>query len=376
MFPRFGPALTLVAAFLAAACLKVPQQSPSLAAVDNAAVTSTQLQLRTYEAGRRFSFRIEAAADSIAGLTRDPLVRQRALLWKTSAIPLVQEASLQNDPVVAAVDLWAFTIQQVGYFERGDGRDAFGLLQPVALAAAGELEQDARRTLGESLTTGEVKAGAIEAVSAWASKHPMRGAELRRESVLSSNWKALGITTSSLAGTVANLDRTLVGVTNRLGYINEAFLKQVRWHAELMANEALSAPRVDSTLSTLSATTAVVGDMLSGAPSLIDRERTAFFRTLATHEAAIFAAVDEQRVATLKAVTEERTAVLAAVREERLATLASVDSIAQRSIEHVQAVAIRLLRWTFIALAVLATFLGVGALWLARSWRAAGARGS
>lgn len=374
---RCGRRVAPVAALLAAACLKVPQQSASLAAVKNAAVTATQLQLRVYEAGRRLSSLVEAAADSIAGLAADPLVRRRALLWKTFAIPLVQEASLQNEPVVAAVDLWGFTVQQVDYFERGDGRDAFGPLQPIALATARELEQDARRTVGRSLTTGEVKPEAVEAVKTWAARHPIRGAGFRRESALSSDWKMLGIRETSLFGTVASLDRTLVGVTNRLGYINEGMLKQVRWNAELMADEALAAPRVDSMLFTLTTTTAAMGDLMGAAPSMLDRGREAVFRDLSAQQVAVFAALDRQRIATLGAITDERAAVVDALREERvavldalhgerIATLAAVDSIAQRSLDHVQAIATRLLLLTLVAFVVMTAIAVVGVVGITR----------
>ena len=353
--------IVLGAALVAAACLKVPEQSGSLAEVEDAAVTSSQLQLRIYETGRRHTLRIEAAADSIAALTSDPLIRRRALLWKASAIPLVQEASLHNDPVIAAVDLFAFTMQQKEYFERGDGRDAFGPLQFVAVGTATELEQDARRTIERSLTTGELAADAVERLRTWTSQHPIRGVELRRETLLASESKMLGIQPSNLLGTVANMDRTLVGMTHRLAFINEGLLKQVRWHAQLMADDALAVPRIDSLLAALSRASVAAGDVLASAPALIERQQAAFFRELDADEAAAFAALDEQRVATLHAISAERTAVLAALREERIATMAAVERLAARSIQEAGAAATRLLLWTFAGLAVLLVLAAIAA---------------
>jgi hypothetical protein len=364
--PIFAFGILLVSA----ACLKVPQQSAGLSAVETATVTATQLQLRIYEVGRRHGLRIEAAADSIAALTPDPRLRRRALLWKTSAIPLVQEASLHNDPVIAAVDLYAFTMQHREYFVRGDGREAFGPLQSIAVGTADALEQDARLAVEHSLTTGELAADAVERLRTWASQHPIRGVELRRETLLASEWRILGIQASSLTGTVANMDRTLVGVTHRLAFVNEGLLKQVRWHAQLMADDALSDPRIDSLLAALSRASIAAGEVFDGAPALIERQQAAFFRELGADEAAAFAMLDEQRIATLGAISAERTAVLTALREERIATMAAVDSLAARSIQEAGAVATRLLLWTFGGLAVLAALAAAATFGLLRQWRA------
>ncbi|HSA58013.1 MAG TPA: hypothetical protein VLE53_20030 [Gemmatimonadaceae bacterium] len=368
------PRVALGGLLLTAGCLRVPEQSGSLATVEGAAVTSVQLQLRIYEAGRRYSHAIEAAADSIARLSRDPLVRQRALRWKIAAVPLVQEASLQNDPVIAAVDLLAFAMQQEDYFDGGDGREAFGPLQPIARDAAATMEEDALATLGRSLERGELEADAVERLRAWTASHPIRGAELRRESILSSDSKLLGVRETSLMGTVASLDRTLVGITNRLGYINEGLLAQVRWHLDLMAADALATPRIDSLLSALSRVTVVMGDVLAQAPALMERQQALFFHELGADEAAAFAAIDAQRIATLEAITAERVAVLHALREERVATLTAMDSIARQSIAEVGSVALRLLMWTFVGLLALLALTALAALGLLRTWRARGVR--
>jgi hypothetical protein len=366
--------VVLGAAMIAAACLKVPQQSAGLAAVETATVTSTQLQLRIYEAGRRHALRIEAAADSIAAMSPDPRIQRRALLWKTSAIPLVQEASLHNDPVIAAVDLYAFTIQHNAYFARGDGRDAFGPMHSVAASTTAALEEDARLAVEQSLTTGALAEDAVERLRAWSSQHPIRGVELRRETLLASEWRVLGIQSSSLTGTVANMDRTLVGITHRLAFVNEGLLKQVRWHAQLIAGDALAAPRIDSLLLALSRATVAAGDVFTGMPALIERQQAAFFRELDADEAAAFAALDDQRVATLQALSAERSAVLAALREERIATMAAVDSLAVRSIHEAAAAATRLLLWTFAGVSVLLLLAASAVLRLVHRWGAVSRR--
>ena len=173
-----------------------------------------------------------------------------------------------------------FRLQQADYFETGDGRNAFGPSQEIALAAARQIVLETRRTFARSVRTGEIPPEAVDAVPAWASSHPIRGGEMHRESLLSSDWNALGIEESSLPGTVASLNQTLVGVTQRLGYVNEGLLKRVRWQGKLMVGTALRAPRVDSLLTTLHATAVAIGKAVRDGPADLRRAREAVARDL------------------------------------------------------------------------------------------------
>jgi hypothetical protein len=356
MLRRFCRTLpVLVPGALSLGCLGVPRQSATLEAVKDVEVSSALLQLRAYETGRLAGSIIERAADSIAAVSRDPGVRLRSLQWKIASVPLVQEASLHDEPLVAVVDLWALALQQADYFETGDGRSAFGPFQEIALAAARQVVLETRRTFARSVRTGEIPAEAVDAVPAWAASHPIRGDEMHRESLLSSDWNALGIEESSLPGTVAGLNQTLVGITQRLGYVNEGLLKRVRWQGELVAGTVLQGRRADS--------------LLMG----LHRARELVARDLREQQLAAFAALDRQRVATLAALGDERQAAFAALRAERVATLAAVDSMTQRSIDRLDAVATPVLRWLVVGVGILAAVFAIGVLALVRAlyWRSA-----
>ncbi len=363
----------LVTGALSLSCLRVPQQTATLEAVKDVEVSSALLQLRAYETGRLASSIIELAADSIAAVSGDPGIRRRSLQWKVAAIPLVQEASLHDEPLVAVVDLWALALQQADYFETGDGRSAFGPSQEIALAAGSRIVLETRRTFARSVRSGEIPPEAVDAVPAWASRHPIRGPEMHRESLLSSDWNALGIEESSLPGTVASLNQTLVGVTQRLGYANENLLKRVGWQGELVAGTVLQVPRADSLLTSLQVTAATVGQAVSDAPAELQRAREAVARDLSGQQAAAFAALERQRVATLAALRDERLAAFAALRAERVATLAAVDSMTRRSIDRLDAVATPMMRWFVAGVGVLVAVLAIGLVALVRAlyWRSA-----
>ena len=256
---------------LASACaLKVPQQSASLTAIEATDVTAGELQMRIYEAGRRFSSIIEATADTIAARSPDPTIRHNALNWKIAAIPLIEEASLRPDPVVAAVDLWGFSMQLADYVERGDGRDAFGDLQPLAIAATDTLER-LMRDISTRVSGAGKTAPSGQSLRTWAEQHPLRGSDLRRESILSSDLKALSMTETSLTGTIAGLQRNLIGVNNRLGYVNEGVFKRVLWQSQLATADLV--------------------------PQLLQSGRTALMHDLSDQQRQLMGELDKQRLA-------------------------------------------------------------------------------
>jgi len=352
------------------ACAGVPAQSASMAASPEVAVSASQLQLQSFEMGRNLSFILEQAADSIESVSTDPTVRRNALLLKISAIPLIQEAALRNDPHIASVDLLAFTLQLSDYLATGSGSGSFGAAQPIAVAAAARAEQAARGLVAGSLQSGQLPATADSRLRQWAADHPMHGPELRRASVLDSDWEALGFSNQSLAATVGNVDRTLVNISYRLAYLNETLTAEARWNGELAAEDALRSPRVDSLLTTSGSALRSVSRLADSAQGLIDRERAALMEDIALQRMAMMRDIDRQRVLAFSDLAGQRLALQSALTAERTATLLSADSIVQHSIDRSSAVAQRLaLEMTLSALLVVIV-LFLGGLLLVNRWRA------
>jgi hypothetical protein len=354
-------------------CARVPSQSASMAASPEVAVSASQLQLQAFEMGRNLSMIIEQAADSIQVASTDPSVKRNALLLKISAIPLVQEAALRNDPHVASVDLWAFTVQLSDYLTTGSGRTSFGTWQPIAVASAADAERAAMKRVSGSMESGQLPATAEATLRKWAANHPMQGPALRRASILDSDWKALGFSDNSFMATVGNVDRTLVNISYRLSYLNETLAAEARWNGELAAQDAMRAPRVDSLLTTSGSALRSVSLFVDSAPNLIDSQRIALMRDIDLQRVAMMRDIDRQRVLAFSDLDAQREALQAALTAERTATLQSADSIVQRSLERAGAVAQRLaLEMTLAALLVVVA-LFVGGSLLVNRWRATAA---
>ncbi len=367
MVPRLGVGVGLTA--MCVACFKVPTQSAQLALVDDAAVTAIQLQMQVYEMGRWATDVIQLAADSVRSRDSSSTVRRRALLWKIAAIPLVEEASLRSEPTIGAVDLWAFAVQQRNYFQTGDGKDAFGAEQWIARAAADTIEHGVRVLVGQVRASKQISDTATAAVERWAGRHPLYGPDMRRSSVVASEWKALGIEETSLAGTAARMERGLNAISSRLGYLNENMLNRVVWQMQLAATSVPWTGRPDTMLSGLTLAARQIGGLAATGPAVVESERRAVFRDLAGERAHVFGAIDTQRVATLDALDAERKAAFDDLRVERTAALASTDSIAQRSIDHAGRVASRLAREVAALTALLVLVATIGASIVVSLWR-------
>lgn len=354
-------ALLLALAQGAGACAKVPTQTASMQAAPEVTASASLLQLQAFEAGRAISTILESAADSIRAASTDADVRRNALLLKISAIPLVQEAALRTDPVIAAADLYGFTIQLSDYLGTGAGSHSFGAEQAIAVAAAADAERAALDMVSGTLKSGQLSAKGEAYIRAWAAAHPMRGPALRRASILSSDWKALGLSDNSLAASIGHMERTLENVTYRLSYLNETLAAQARWNAELAGGEALRTPRIDSLLGAGDTSLRSVGAFADAFPGFLDQWRQALMRDVDRQRILSFEALAEQRAALEAALDMEREVLMRQVDEERIAAFRSLDSVAARALDKSDAMLRRLIfQAALSAAAVLALLLGGG----------------
>jgi hypothetical protein len=352
-----GMCVSLTAALLG--CPHVPTETGALTTVGDAAVTSMQLRVRIYATSRQVNAAIETAADSIHALATASLVRERALLWKVSAIPTVEEAALDDDPVVAAVDLWAFALQQRNYFRTGDGRNAFGTAQRIAITAADTIEQAVRALIAGIRTVNTIPPTSDVRLEEWAASHPIWGPNMHRVSILASDWKALGIQSSGLGSAVARIEQSMAQANERLGYLNEGLLDRVTWQAQLAASNAPSAERLDTIAGDVAFGVRRLGAFASAAPTTFAKERRELFEEIDEERTRVFESITAQRVAIAQDVRAGRAAVFDDLTRERIAALDQADSITQRSIDRADAMARRFARDVALLLALLIVLGGV-----------------
>ena len=335
--PRRHRRLIVALALTIPGCKTVPLPSAFLEST-NLEISAGELRARTYSQGRVLSLGIEQAADSVLAVTRDPGTRRNALLWKMSSIPALQEATLAPDPLIAAMDLYAYMVQTRDYFERGDGAKLFDTEQPIIAAGIPRLVANSRAFA--ELVAGErgIETG-VGAIDQWAREHPVRGRHFLRQSLVGDWSQVFGSSGGSAFATLGHMEQSVEEVAERLQFINETMLKQVRWNAELLMSDIARPEDLEAARALL----ARANELTAGLPQLLAAERTAVLDAVRAERVAVLLDIDRQRLATmavaqaergviLAALGTERAIVLDALRAERIATIAALDSIVQRSL--------------------------------------------
>lgn len=325
-------------------CASSPRKPAFMASAPAVQVEPEELRVRVYAYEGHFAAAVQSGADEILTKERDYDVRQAALRWKINAVPAIQKAAFQADPLAALGDAWTLAIQMARYFDGGAGKELFGESQAVAVEAARSLESEAYElavSIGGSSAASEIKRD----FEHWAEGHPIVDINFGRRSVMT---EASAITARSLRvggmSAVGQMDRTLRDIADRLTVYTDQLPKQARWHAELVIAQAYrefgeklvhDIDSIDDSAKSLdtffnektpelisSEREAAVQEIRRELDELFDQERVVLLEALATEREVIFEELDQQiQVA------------LAALRQERIETTADLDALATRTLE-------------------------------------------
>jgi len=364
-------AWTGLALFIMYGCAHVPTQTGAMQHT-GMEISPDALHVQVVECGRRYCGEIETAADEILARSEDPQDAYDVLLWKAYAIPLIQEAALRTDPMLAAGDLWAFSIQQRDFFASGAGHDAFGPYHGVALTAAEQMERESLAFMRAHAPGDTLRARTIDRMHAWAASHPFQSLHFTRESAVTEFNELLGLKGSGLGATVSDMNRTVASMSDRMGYMNESMLKQVRWNTALMVADATKSPEISPTLAATNRALERLGTLAEITPAMVDSMGAGTIAIVREERIAAIEALSAERIAVMRGMADERMAVLAAVRDERVATLAAADEIAAKSVERAERAVTRLMWLGAVIVALLAIGAWILVMSARRMWRMAG----
>ncbi len=367
----------LLLAVLLPACASLnPPRSELAQRVGRSDLDVSALRVRVRDLARRFSGLLEAAADEIASHSNSPEIARSMLVFKANAVPTMQGALFQPDPIAALVDAWALLAQI---------QDA---LPKTAAGASPELLTKAQRSLGDmesqvediwkELSGQEDVSSARERVHAWAAEHPLTGPLVARESTAPLLASVAGTSGGGLLRRTAGLLEDTRDITARVDLYAASLPRQARWQAELVAADAMNAPALQSALAELARTVDIL-DRVAGvavnAPALVARERAAVLEGLGQERRSLQDFISGERQAVLLGVGRERAAVLEALHAERVATLQQVNGLALGWVDHAFDRAGHLVDRVFLWLLALVGLGVVGGLiavaLLARAWKRA-----
>ncbi|MCY1045115.1 chemotaxis protein [Corallococcus sp. bb12-1] len=367
MFPRscyfrFVTGVLLVA--LVGGCASVePQRSQLTTRVGRSDLPVAVLRARVRDLARRFSGLLEALADDLAVRSRSPKVAGAMLRFKANSVPAMQSALFQPDPVAALIDAWALLVQiQDALPQYAEDTP------PELLSAARESLEDMEAQLEDEwreITGSEDVTRARDIVHGWAAEHPLTGPLVTRQStapLLASVTEASG---GGLRSTAAGLIEDTRDLTSRVDLYATSLPRQARWQAELVVDDAMRSPLLQSTLSEMGRTVDLlerVGSVAANTPALIAHERKAVLDSLHAERLGLQGFVTEERQAVLAEVDRERKAVVDALHAERVATLQQMDGLARGWVDHAFDRLGPLVDRVFLWLVLLVALVGAGGL--------------
>lgn len=299
----------------ASACLTMPgrQKSELQAAIGGTHMSPAALRVRVRALAGRFSGELQTVAEDLATRTADPATRLALTRFKVNAIPQMQQALLQPDPVAALIDAWALLAQ----------------LRPALaeLVRRGDLSAEFKATLGERFTameseladiwcelTGTRDASQVATqIHAWAADHPLTSLAARMSTVglLAQLTERSGIRPLGAASLLLEDTQDLA---LRMDLLAEYAPRIARWQAEIFVRELLVDPSLlgsgETPREVLESIVRLL-DSAEGLPSLITRERIAAFEQIEAERLAFQAFVDRERTAAFEALAQERATALA-----------------------------------------------------------------
>ncbi|QRO03038.1 chemotaxis protein [Archangium violaceum] len=343
------------------ACSLLKPRSPLLERVGRSNMSVGELRIRVRDMARRFPGVLEATADVAAERSDSAEIREAMLRFKSNAVPVMQSALLQPDPVAALIDGWALLAQ----LEQALPENAAPEMRATFARSLRELESEVE-ALWRELSGRQDVSNLRETVHQWAAEHPLTGPLVTRESTVPLLADFTDRSGVGLMGAAAGALQDTQDLLTRVDLYAGSLPRQARWQAEIATQELLgAAPALGPVLNELDRTVDVlerVGALAAHTPALVTRERE-----------ALQDFISSERQAVMDDVRGERVAVLASLHSERVETLAQMDPLARGWVDHAFERATGLVNHIFLwLLGLLVLFLLgvlVAAALLARAWR-------
>jgi hypothetical protein len=334
--PRFGSIATVVLSAIAvcAGCAKKP---PTLLdRLEKPKMTVEELRARNYDFVLRFAARVEEAAYDISTGSQDLRLARFALVWISSAVPTAQSSAFQADPASALIDLWALSLQQEQFFERGAGTDIFGDWQGLVIRTSKDILRDVESIMQGVASEAEY-ARFKETITGWVAENPIESLLFTRASTVPLTTAALGGYPSGTFAAIGNMADEVRDLSARMSIYAELLPKQIRWQGAMLLSAEAGGVGLIQTMRDIERHAAEMQHMtefLDSIPALISAQRAAAMSDITVERLAVTKELDElldKKIALmLEAVQQERVAVMTGLTHERVATLQEFDAMATR----------------------------------------------
>jgi len=266
--------------------------------------SAAELQLHIDDLASVFTGVIEQTADHVITASTEMKIKQHALLWKINGIPTAYRALFHNDPAVAILDTWAFSMQMVNYFKQGAGKEDFGKWHKIAHKSSQRLEAKLTQLVASGLPDGNVKP-LREDFWSWVMEHPIARDFIYRDTVIPILGEIIGDQELDTLQTVGGLAVGIEEIADLFAVHLNLLTKQARWQVELFLLETFKnydAQEAVSTIVELAKSLNQISPVIEQFPEFIAHEREAFLGVLQAERATILDSIEEQRIVTLSEI--------------------------------------------------------------------------
>jgi hypothetical protein len=268
------------------------------------AKSAAELQLHIDDLASVFTGVIEQTADHVITASAEMGIKQHALLWKINGIPTTYRALFHNDPAVAILDTWAFSMQMVNYFNQGEGKKDFGKWHKIAHKSSQRLEVKLTQLVASGLPDGNVNP-LREDFWSWVNEHSIARDFIYRDTVIPVLGEIIGDMELNTLQTVGSLAVGIEEIADLFAVHVNLLTKQARWQAELLLMETFKgydAQEAVSTIVELAKSLNQISPVVEQFPEFIAHERETFLEVLQAERATILDSINEQRSVTLSEI--------------------------------------------------------------------------
>ena len=330
------PILTLLIGY---SCQTTDVHTELESKLDNVRFNSEELRLRINTFALKFSGIVETAADEIISNTDDFSVKQNALLWKLNSIPAMNEAVFIVEPFAAAIDTWAYCLQMVDFFEKGNGMNLFAQSQSIAINTSKILEAEIRKLVYEGLLDIE-RNFADKYAYPWVKENPIHDLSFTRESTLNMTAKLISDRKRNLATSVGEIETTLHDLSMKLNIYYDQLPKLAAWRLEYLANKAIYSEKINSLENNLGSITRSferISELAENSQLLLDSSIQSAFRRMDSLREKLYSDIQYERQLVFSELSNERKIILEEINEQRLETIKELKLISQELVGTVSA---------------------------------------
>ena len=227
------------------------------------------IRTRTNEVFTRMAGNVEELADGIFMGSDNPVIANRALLWKIGSISAAQHSFFDNDPIISMLDAYAFSKQQHHFFTVGKGRDLFGPWQTEVNAHAAQLLSVMEDMIRGLCVDRNYECAIIANIDNWAEDNTINSLYFNRKSIIENLAELVGPFKAGIGKSVVEMTESLQDMSSRMNIYSQFLPKQMRWEMQLVLVQLEMKNLIDTSMSTMSQLNAMSGIMPGKMDSLL-----------------------------------------------------------------------------------------------------------